>query len=116
MHSVCLCVIYFFDKALIPTSLNFPETQVFINAPSYASPADLGGESMMSSNEIPHIELEPAVSLPDWMKKAKEEIVNSDEALADTHEHSDKNQDQLGVKMVSGEFHISLFLLFFKCS
>ena len=81
-----------------------------MNAPSYASPADLGGESMMSSKEIPHIELEPAVSLPDWMKKAKEEIVNSEEALADTHEHSDKNQDQLGVKMVSGEFHISLFL------
>jgi len=58
-----------------------------------------GEESMMSSKEIPHIELESAVSLPDWMKKAKEETVNSDEAFADIHEQGDKNQDQLCVKM-----------------
>jgi len=58
-----------------------------------------GEESMMSSKEIPHIELESAVSLPDWMKKAKEETVNSDEAFTDIHEQGDKNQDQLCVKM-----------------
>ena len=104
-----MCVIYCLDKILIPASLNSPETSTSIEALSYVSSANLGEESMMSSKEIPHIELESAVSLPDWMKKAKEETVNSDEAFTDIHEQGDKNQDQLCVKMVSGEFHINLF-------
>ncbi|XP_065051853.1 uncharacterized protein LOC135681351 isoform X1 [Rhopilema esculentum] len=40
------------------------------------SESDFKSKGRMSTNEIPHIELEPAASLPDWMKEAKAEDIS----------------------------------------
>ena len=61
----------------------------------------------MSTNEIPHIEFEPAASLPDWMKEAKAEDISIELSTEESTKNDCKGscdtekQPEPSVRMVS---------------